>query len=93
MSDVFTENERRYLFGFKPAGFLRAWNAMYETKCIVQPRDLSHPRWGLAWLAVERGNRWPSIGRTLFAPDVWGWHVILPCGAGTLALWGYWRAR
>jgi hypothetical protein len=36
--DVFSEDEIRYINGFRPAGFLRAWQALYHSKCISGPR-------------------------------------------------------
>ena len=90
MSDVFTEDERRYMYGFKPAGFLRSWHSLYQTKCIGGPWTLS--RRHITFGAVERGNRW-SIGRTLFEPNILGWHITIPLGFGSLALWGYRRVQ
>lgn len=88
--DVFTEAERRYICGFQPAGFVRTWQALYETKCYAGPWTLS--RRSMIFGALERGNRWPRWYRTRFEPDIVGWQFTVPLGFGTLALWGYWRA-
>ncbi len=87
--DVFTEAERSYINGFKPAGFLRSWHALYETKCLRGPWTIS--RRHIVFGAIERGNQRPSVGRTRFPPNIVGWHATIPLGVGTLALWGYWR--
>lgn len=92
--DIFTDDELAYMYGFKPAGFLRTWHALYESKCIAGPWTLSRSRlWfgGLLYGAIERGNRWPNVGRTRIEPNIIGWHVYVPLGIGTFALWGYRR--
>lgn len=88
MADVFTEEETRYLYSFKPAGFLRSWEALYASKCHAGPWAIS--RRHLLFGALERKNR-VGAGCTTLGDDLWGWHLNIPLGFGTLALWGYRR--
>lgn len=89
----FTEDETRYLYGFKPAGFIRAWQAMYASKCISGPWTLSERRH--VYGGLERGYRAPRLHTTRFdnEPRLHGWEVVIPLGFGTLAVWGYWVDR
>jgi hypothetical protein len=92
-SAPFTEAETRYLYSYKPAGFLRAWEAMYGDKCISGPWTISKRR--RIFGGFERGNRAPRLKVTHFPnePRLHGWEVALPMGFGTLAVWGYWVDR
>jgi hypothetical protein len=68
--DVLTESETRYVMGFKPAGFIRTWNALYDSKCLVIARPIrlltkpgkSMCPWCLArcgrGVTAERRDRW-----------------------------------
>lgn len=89
-TDVFTEDELRYMYGMvNPHGFLTVWQAMYAAKCHAGPWTIS--RRPMVFGALERENRMPGVGQTYFEPNIIGWHITIPIGFGTLALWGYWR--
>jgi len=90
MGDVLTDQERRYICSFKPAGFVRSWHALYSSKCHAGPWTLS--RRLIVFGAIEKGNRF-SIGSTQVSEGITGWHVSIPVGVGTVALWGYRRRR
>lgn len=85
----FTEEECQYIYQFKPAGFLRTWEALYSNKCHSGPWTIS--RRYIVFGALEKRNRMPNAGWTRFEPDIVGWHIAVPLGFGTVALWGYHR--
>lgn len=87
--EVFTDAEKRYIYGFRPAGFLRSWEALYQSKCHSGPWTISQ-RWRI-YGGLERRNRWPECRVTRFPnePRLLGWQVSIPLGVGTLAVWGY----
>lgn len=87
--DVFTEDERRYLYSFKPNGFIRAWHSAYASRCHAGPWTLHMSSRRMLFAAIERGNR-VGIGRIPF-DGFWGWSINIPYGFGTVALWGYTR--
>lgn len=85
--DGLTEQEIAYVCQFKPAGFLRAWNALYESKCRYQ--------WTLGrltWAALEKRNRRPKVYTTQFG-KYYGWSFSVPLGIGTLTVWGYRKVK
>ncbi len=91
--DVFTDEEKRYMYQFQPLGFHRVHNALYDAKCFRQ--------WTLGrmvWAALERGNRMPSVSVVQFPDGLFrgalpgrftGWSIAIPIGIGTLTAWGY----
>ena len=85
MIDGLTEEEVAYTHQFKPAGFLRTWNAIYSAKCRRQWRLGI-----LTWAALEKRNRRPTASTTTFGPYL-GWSFSVPLGIGTLMVWGYRR--
>jgi hypothetical protein len=89
--DVFSKDEIRYINGFRPAGFLRTWQALYHSKCISGPWIISRSR--RIFGALERGNQQPSVGVVRFDAPLLGWHARAPLGFGTISIWGYMRVE
>lgn len=88
MGEILSDRERQYIYSFKPAGFVRSWHALYSSKCHAGPWTLS--RRLIVFGAIEKGNRL-SAGSTQVSEGIIGWHVSIPVGVGTVALWGYRR--
>jgi hypothetical protein len=88
MSDGLTPEEAAYCYQFQPAGFLRTWNALYDTKCY---RIWALGRW--TWASLEKNNRRPQWSVEHFERGVIGWSIAIPIGIGTLTAWGYRRGR
>lgn len=88
--NVLTEEETRYVCSFKPAGFVRSWQALYQTKCIAGPWTVS--RRYAVFAAMERGNQRPRWHFGRIGEGVLSREAAMPFGFGTLRVWWYRRA-